>query len=466
MNMLRGSSVATLSAAFLLALAFPAQAQTTRAPVPPDGIAAFDRGDYGKAADIFVPAFNECYRANPTGAACADIAMAAAMLVATAGNAKVESIILTAQDYIDTRVGRDSVEALGILGALTSYYDRLVDMKKFMPVAERRLALARKLQGPLSRTSVIAAVSLCVAQWNMGQGQAAIALLNPLHGKLPEKTPQELALSGAVHECTGMAYYSLDRDREAEAAFRRALALFERAEGEGGDRALDAMASLASALRRLGRDADARAMATRVDRLAKPGAQVRSRIAWWAQPAASDPVGVARTELAAAEKQYGAQSPIAEMAAANVAVALIEAGRSAEVEPYAARLSAAATNEATPPAIRIKLLLGYSAMLIKQDGGRFDRALPVVEQLIALAKRTGAGSDKLLIDFQMYAGTMLTMSGRPSRAWPYLSDAGRLLLDRLATYRDFDEAAQRETRNYSPVFRFKVATAWTLAQRR
>ncbi len=437
-----------------------------RVPVPPEGIAAFDRGEYGKAAEIFLPAFDACRTAQPQGDGCADLAMAVATLVATAGNAKVESIILGAQDYIDTRVGRDSTEALGMLGALTSYYDRLVDMAKFVPVAERRLTLARKLQGPQGRTAVIAAVSLCVAQWNLGKGQAAIDMLTPLHGKLPETTPAEMTLSGLVYECTGTAYYSMDRDREAEAMFRRALALFERAEGEQGDRALDAMASLASTLRRLGREADARAMATRVDSLAKPGAQVRSRIAWWAKGPTANPVETARAELAQAEKQYGATSPMADMAAANLGVELIGAGRMADAEPYIARLAAAAGNEATPPSIRIKLLLGYSTMLLKQDQGRFDRALPVIEQLVALAKRSGAGSDKLLIDFQMYAGSTLTLSGRPARAYPYLTDAGRLLLDRLASYRDFDEAALRETRQYSPVFRFKVATAWALAQRR
>lgn len=438
----------------------------TRVPVPPEGIAAFDRGEYGKAAEVMLPAFDTCRAAQPQGDACADLAMAVATLVATAGNAKVESIILGAQDYIDTRVGRESQEALGMLGALTSYYDRLVMMDKFVPVAQRRLALARKLQGPQGRIAVIAAVSLCVAQWNLGQGQAAVDLLTPLHGKLPETKPDEMMLAGLVYECTGTAYYSMDRDRDAETMFRKALALFERAEGEKGDRALDAMASLASTLRRLGREADARAMATRVDGLAKPGAQVRSRIAWWAQGPSSDPVGVARGELAQAEKRYGAQSPMADMAAANLGVTLIEAGRPGEAEPYLTRLAAAARNEAIPPAIRIKLLLGYSTMLLKQDQGRFDRALPVIEQLVALAKRTDAGSDKLLIDFQMYAGSMLTMSGMPARAYPYLSDAGRLLLDRIASYRDFDAAAQRETREYSPVFRFKVATAWRLANPR
>lgn len=54
--------------------------------------------------------------------------------------------------------------------------------------------------------------------------------------------------------------------------------------------------------------------------------------------------------------------------------------------------------------------------LLTQDQGRFDHPLPVTEQLVALAKRTEAGSDKLPIDFQMYAGVLLTMSGKPSRA--------------------------------------------------
>jgi tetratricopeptide (TPR) repeat protein len=462
----RGREAWLAALGIVIAATVPATAQTQRAPVPPEGIAAFDRGEYGKAAEIILPAFDACRAANPQGSACADLALASAMLVATAGNAKVEPVILGAQEYIDTRLGRDSSEALGMLGALTSYYDRLTDMQKFVPVAERRLLLARKLQGPYGRTAVIAAVSLCIAQWNLGQGQAAVDLLSPLLGKLPEATPQEMALSGMVHECLGTAYYTLDRDREAEPAFRKALALFERAEGEASERALDAMASLASTLRRMGRDVDARALAARVDRLAKPGAQVRQRIAWWSQAPSSDPVGTARAELAQAEKQYGASSPMADAAAANLGIALLDAGKPTEAEPFIGRIAAAANNEATPPATRIKLLLGYVTLLIKQDQGRFDRALPAIEQMVALAKRTGAGSDKLLIDFQMYAGSALTLSGRPARAYPFLSDAGRLLLDRIASYRDFDEAAQRETREYSPVFRFKVATAWRLAQPR
>ncbi len=451
----------------LVALASPAAAQRAdRVPVPPEGIAAFDKGEYGQAAGIMIPAFDNCRTAQPQGAVCTDLAMAVAVLVATAGNDKVESIILGAVDYVDTRVGRETQEALGMLGALTTYYDRLVQMEKYLPVAERRLALARKLHGPFARTSVAAAIGLCVVKWNMGRGQEAVDLLAPLIGKLPVSTTQEMMLAGHVQECTGTAYYSMDRDREAETAFRSALALFEKAEGERGERAIDAMASIASTLRRLGRDAEARAMAARVDVLAKPGAAVRARIAWWAAPAASDPIGVARTELAAAERQYGAQSPMADMAAANLGIALIEAGRAGEAEPYLARIAAAADNEATPASIRIKLLTGQATLLIKQDNGRFDRALPVIERMVALAKRTGAGSDKILIDFQMYAGTMLNLMAQPARAYPYLDDAGRLLLERIASYRDFDAAAQQETREYSPVFRFKVATAWRLAQRR
>lgn len=66
----------------------------------------------------------------------------------------------------------------------------------------------------------------------------------------------------------------------------------------------------------------------------------------------------------------------------------------------------------------------------------------------------------------MYAGVLLTMSGKPARGYPYLTDSGRLLLERIASYRDFDAAAQTETRQYSPVFRYKVAAAWRLAQGR
>ncbi|MEG3179890.1 tetratricopeptide repeat protein [Sphingomonas sp. LT1P40] len=464
-------AVLRCSGAILIAaaagFALPAAAQeAARVPVPPEGIAAFDRGDYGKAADAIIPAFENCRTQQPQGTVCADLAMASAMLVATAGNIKVEDVILRAQDYIDTRVGRESQEALGMLGGLTSYYDRLVAMDKFVPVAERRLALARKLQGPTGRTAVIAAVSLCIAQWNLGKGQAAVELLSPLAGKLPEKTSDEMMLAGMVHECTGTAYYSMDRDREAEQSFRQAVALFERAEGEKGVRSLDAMAGLANALRRQGRDADARAMAVRIDRLAKPDAQVRSRIAWWATGPAANPIEAARAELAKAEKQFGAQSAMADVAAAGLGIALIDAGQTGEAEPYLARLAAATRNEANPASVRIKLLTGQILAIAKQDGGRFDRALPVIEQLVAIAKRTDAGSDKLLINFQMYAGAMLTASGRPGRAYPYLTDAGRLLLARLASYRDFDAAAQSETREYSPIFRFKVATAWRLAQAR
>lgn len=467
-NLGEGTRRAVAHAALLVALGVTggtAQAQSGRVPVPAEGIAAFDRGEYGKAADIFVPAFDACRTANPDNDACADLAQAIAVLVATAGNAKTEPMILAAQAYIDTHVGRDTNDALAMLGAVTTYYDRLANFEKYLPVAERRLALARKLQGPTGRVAVIAAVGMCIVQWNLGRGQAAVDLLNPIAGKLPETTPEEMVLSGRVHECTGTAYYSMDRAREAEPAYRKALALFERAAGENSELALDAMASLANTLRKLGREAEARAMAARVAGLAKPGAQVRSRIDWASAPAA-DPVEAARGELAKTEKQFGAQSAIADMAAANLAIALIDAGRLAEAEPYLARLAAAAGNEANPPAVRIKLLTGQIAMLAKQDRGRFDRALPVMEQLVALAKRSGAGSDKLLIDFQMYAGAMLSSSGEPGRAYPYLTDAGRLLRARIASYRDFDEAAQRETREYSPVFKFKVATAWRLANPR
>ncbi|MBA4761228.1 tetratricopeptide repeat protein [Sphingomonas sp.] len=449
-----------------MAVVAPAMAQeTVRVPVPPEGIAAFERREYGKAADAIVPAFETCKATRPHGNACADLAMAVAVLVATAGNAKVEPTILDAQAYIDTRVGRDSPEALGILGALTTYYDRLMNLQKFLPAAERRLAVARKLNGPTARVSVIAAVSLCVAQWNLGRGEDALALLTPLAGKLPENTPDELVLSGRVHECTGTANYSLDRYREAEGAFRKAAALYERAGGGGSDLTLDAMASLASTLRRLDRESEARTVAARIISLAKPDAAVLKRIDW-ALAAPSDPIEAARADLASIEKQYGANSPVATAAAAQLGVALIDAGRFAEAAPYMDRLQAAANDEAIPAALRIKLLIGQVALTIKQESGRLDRVVPVIEQLVALAKRTGAGSDKLLIDFQMYAGTSLLLIGQPDRAYPLLSDAGALLLERLASYRDFDAAAQRETRQYSPIFKFKVASAWTLAQRR
>ncbi len=442
----------------------PAAAQGARVPVPPEGIAAFNKGEYGKAADSIVAAFDTCRSANPQGAACADIAQAIAVLVATAGNDKTEPMLLLAQSYIDTNVGRDSPDALAMLGAVTSYYDRLVKLEKYLPVAQRRLELARKLQGPTGRVAVIAAIGLCVVQWNLGQGQAAIDLLNPLVGKLPDTTPAELQLSGRVHDCIGMAYYSLDRSREAEPAFRRALALFERAEGETSELAIDAMASLANVLRKLDREDEARVIAARIDRLAKPDAQVRSRIDWAKGPA-TDPIAAARAALAAAEKQFGAQSPVTDMASADVGIALIDAGRMAEAEPYFERIKAAANNPANPASVRIKLLIGQITLTLKQDIRRFERAIPAIEQLVALAKSSGAGSDKILIDFQMYAGTSLLLSGQAPRAYPFLTDAGKLLLERLASYRDFDAAAQRETREYSPIFKFKVVTAWTLAQR-
>ena len=443
----------------------PAAAQGARVPVPPEGIAAFNKGEYGKAADIFVPAFDNCRSANPQGDACAEIAKAIAVLVATAGNDKTEPMILLAQSYIDTYVGRDSTDALAMLGAVTTYYDRLVNFEKYLPVAERRLALARKLQGPTGQVAVIAAIGLCIVQWNLGQGQAAIDLLTPLVGKLPDDTPAETQLAGRVHDCIGMAYYSMDRSREAEPSFRRALALFERAEGETSELAIDAMASLANTLRKLNREDEARTLAARVDRLAKPDAQVRSRLDWAKGPAA-DPIAAARAELAAAEKQFGTQSPVTDMASASLGIALIDAGRAAEAEPYLDRIRAAANNPANPASVRIKLLLGQITLTLAQDPKRFERAIPAIEQLVALAKSSGAGSDKLLIDFQMYAGTSLLLNGQAPRAYPFLSDAGKLLLERIASYRDFDAAAARETRAYSPIFKFKVTTAWVLAQQR
>lgn len=60
----------------------------------------------------------------------------------------------------------------------------------------------------------------------------------------------------------------------------------------------------------------------------------------------------------------------------------------------------------------------------------------------------------------------LLLNGQPRRAYPFLSVAGALLLDRLASYRDFGAAAQRETRQYAPIFKFRVLAAWVLAQRR
>lgn len=436
-----------------------------RLEVPADGLAAFQRREYGKAATIIVTAFNNCRAERPQGDVCADLASATAVLVAVAGNEKVESIILGAQEYIDTRVGRDSADALGILAALTSYYDRYFDMAKYGPVAERRYALARKLHGPLGRQTVISAIGLCIVQWNLGNGQAAVDLMTQLRGKLPETTPEEQEFSGRVHECTGSAYYSMDRNREAEGAFRNALALFERAGGETSVKAIDAMASLANTLRRLGREGEALALAARVLNLAKSGSEVLARVDW-AKPKASDPVEAARVELAQTEARYGARSPVTDMAGSFYGIALINAGRYAEAEPYVARLEAAAGNEANPASVRIKLLIGRIAMITTQDQGRFDRALPVIEQLVAIAKRSDAASDKLLIDFQMYAGALLNSSGKPARAYAYLSDSGRLLLERIASYRDFDAAAQKETREYAPIFRFQVATAWRLAHMR
>ncbi len=455
--------------AFTMALtaAFPAVAQTsTRIPVPPEVEEAFDKREYGKAAGILIPAFDNCRAQNPKGDACAELAKGVAVLVATAGNDKVEDVILRAQAYVDTNVGPDGLDALAILGALTSYYDRMTNFQKYLPVAQRRVAVARKLFGPTGRVAVIAAVGLCIVQWNLGQGKAAVDLLTPLIGKLPEQTPEEATLAGRVHDCLGMAYYSLDRHREAEPAFRRAIALFERGEGEGGPLSVDAMATLANTLRRLDRESEARLLAARVDKLAKPDAQARKRVEWALAAAPSDPVAAARAELASTEKQYGARSPVSDMAAAMLAVALIDAGKFDEAQPYVQRLAAAADNEANPAAIRIKLMTGQVVLAIKKDPKRYDLFVPAIERVVALAKRSGTGSDRLLIDFQMYAGTSLLFSGQAARAYPFLDDAGDLLLQRLATYRDFDAAAQKETREYAPIFKFKVATAWTLARGR
>ena len=388
-----------------------------------------------------------------------------AVLVATAGNDKVEGTILRALDHVEMQVGPESQDALMILSALATYYDRLQDMNKYLPVAQRRLAVSRKLYGATNRFAVSAAVGLCVAQWNLGRGEDAITLLTPLAGTLPENTQEELVLSGRVHECIGTAYYSLDRHREAEGAFRKAVALFERAGGEGSALMLDAMSWLANTLRHLDRESEAKTIAARITNLAKPGAAVLERIDW-ASGAASDPVGVARAMLASMEAQYGASSPLGTMAAAQLGIALVDAERFAEATPYMDRLKAAANDESIPAAIRIKLLVGQIALTIKQDSGRVDRAIPVIEQLVALAKRSGAGTDKLLIDYQQNAGMSLLLNGQPRRAYPFLSDAGALLLDRLASYRDFGAAAQRETRQYAPIFKFRVLAAWVLAQQR
>lgn len=442
----------------------PVPQTSTRLPVPQEVEEAFRTREYGKAAGILIPAFENCRTQNPTGDVCAELAKGVAVLVATAGNDKVEDTILRAQAYIDTNVGRDSEDALAMLGALTSYYERMASLQKYLPAAQRRLAVARKLYGPTGRIAVIAAVGLCIVQWTLGDGQAAVELLNPLVGKLPEKTPEDMLLSGRVHDCIGTAYRSMDKDREAEPAFRKAVALFEKAQGEGGVQSLDAMASLANVLRKLNREDEARLLAARIDKLAKPGAKVREFIAWWANPSA-DPVAQARAELASAEKEFGAKSPVSDMAAAFVGLALIEAGKLDEAEPYVQRLIAAANDTANPPAIRIKLLLGQIGLTLTQDRGRFDRAIPIIERLVTLAKQSGAGSDKLLINFQMYGGASLLLNGQPARAYPLLSGAGELLLERLASYRDFDAAAQKETREYAPIFKFKVTTAWVLASR-
>lgn len=453
--------------AFTMALtaALPAVAQTaTRLPVPPEAEEAFGKREYGKAASIIIPAFENCWTDNREGDVCATLASAVALLVATAGNEKVEENILRALAYIDQRVGPESMEALEVVSALTVYYDRVTNMQRYLPAAARRYALARKLKGPLDRATVSAAVMLCTGQWSLGRGQDGIETVSPIIGKLPERTPAEMVLAARVYECAGMAYRSMDRHREAEVAYRKALGLFERGAGEGHDLTLDMMANLANTLRRLDREGEARAMAARIDTLAKPGAAVRSKLDWWTAP--SDPLESARTELAALEKKFGPQSPVAIMAAAQYGIALIDAERHAEAEPYLKRLAEYADDEKLPASVRIKLMLGQITMTIKQDNGRFDRAVPVIEKMVALTKRSGGGSDKLLINFQMYAGSTLFLGGQPARAYPLLSDAGELLLQRLATYRDFDAQAQKETREYSPIFKFKVATAWVLARGR
>lgn len=446
--------------------AHPAAAQTAaRVPIPPDGEAAFIKREYGKAAGIIIPAFRSCKATYTQGETCADLARAVALLVATAGNDKVESTILDAQSYIDMQVGPTSPEALAMLGALTSYYERVGGFENYLPAAERYFALARKLHGPTGSIAAVAAVKLCTAQWSLGRGDDAIALLTPLAKQIPETTPAELALSGSVQQCVGMAQRSLARYREAERAFRNAVVLFERSGGERSELTLGAMAMLASTLRLLDRESDARAIATRITNLAKPGAAVLKLIDW-ASGAPSDPVSAARTDLASTQRQHGENSPPAALAAAQLGVALIDAGRFAEAEPYMDRLKSAAHDESIPAAIRIKLLIGQIILTAKQDSGRLDRVIPVIEQLVALAKRSGAGTDKLLIDFQQNAGMGLLLNGQPRRAYPLLSDAGALLLDRLASYRDFDAAAQRETRQYAPIFKFKVLAAWVLAQQR
>lgn len=448
-----------------LGAAQPARAQTVpRIPIPAEGEAAFAKREYGKAAGIIMPAFDKCRADHPRGDTCATLAAGVALLVATAGNDKVEGTILRALAYVDAQVGPESQDALIVLSALTAYYDRLQDLNKYLPVAQRRLAVSRRLYGATDRLTVIAAVGLCIAQWNLGQGQAAVDLLLPIARQLPEATPEQAVLSGRVQECLGMAYHSMDRDREAEPAFRKALALYERAEGESGPLAIDAMASLANTLRRLDREDEARLLAARVDRLAKPGSTARERIAWWSGAAAADPVAAARADFAKAVKQYGAASAVTDLAAAMLAVALIDAEKFAEAEPYVRRLGAAADNPANPPSVRIKMLTGQVVLTMKTSPDRLDLVVPVIERLVGLAKQSGAGSDRLLIDYQMYAGMSLLLTGQPRRAYPFLTDAGDLLMSRLASYRDFDAAAQKETRQYSPIFKFQVTNAWWLAK--
>lgn len=448
-----------------LGAAEAAAAQTVpRIPIPTEGEAAFDKREYGKAAEIIIPAFENCRAAHPRGDTCATLAAGVAVLVATAGNGKVEGTILRALDYVDTQVGPESQDALMVLSALASYYERLQSFNKYLPVAERRLAVSRKLNGDTGRLTVIAAVGLCTVQWILGQGQAAVDRLLPIARQLPETTPEEAVLSGRVHECLGSAYYSIDRDRDAEPAFRKALALFERSEGESGPLALDSMASLANTLRRLGRGDEARVLAARVDRLAKPGSPARGRITWWSSAEPTDAVAAARAELASTEKRFGAASAVTDLAAAMVAVALIDAEKFAEAEPYVRRLEAAANNPANPPSVRIKMLTGQVVLTMKTSPDRLDLVVPVIERLVGLAKQSGAGSDRLLIDFQMYAGMSLLLTGQPRRAYPFLTDAGDLLMSRLASYRDFDAAAQKETRQYAPIFKFQVTNAWWLAK--
>lgn len=451
----------------IAAALFLAAATTTATPriEPPDtAYAAVREGRLADAEAVLLPVINKCLADHTDGEPCVDVAAMHMMVIALDGNAAREKTLLDAMGFVERAAGPDDSTTALAVRAVGMFYDRRQDVAKAMPWFKRGMDLALERYGPSAPQSVTAVVGYAMTLFASDRAGEAIPLIEP-YANLPATTPAQKTLLAEVLSQLGNLYRAAGRPRDAEAPLRRALSLFNETSGERDPRAVSALGDLANLLHATGREAEARPLALRARSLAAPGSPVLQLTDWVVGgeggSASGGREGELRSRLAELDRTRGANSAVALLAAADLGMHLIDTNRAAEAKPLLDRVAIGSRDGTLPPGVRANLMIPVSYAYLKI--GQPASAAKQWEGAVALMRSVPNYNQGRLLTYEGMLGSFYTATGRPADGRAMLMSSSARLLSLLASYREFDAAAQVELRENSPVFRFHVQANWALA---